>query len=62
MRHVAAFVGGAIMPVPYGLLIDAGRADLVLVVVAALWLVSLAFVGSARAAERRAAPVAVPAE
>ena len=41
-------LGGAIMPVPYGMLIDAGQPDLVLVVVAALWLVSLLFVGSAR--------------
>jgi MFS transporter, FSR family, fosmidomycin resistance protein len=54
-------LGGAIMPVPYGLLIDAGRPDLVLVVVAGLWLLSLAFVGSARAADRRV-PLAVPAE
>ncbi len=54
-------LGGAIMPVPYGMLIDAGRADLVLVVVAGLWLVSLLFVGSTRARFRRA-PVAVPAE
>jgi MFS transporter, FSR family, fosmidomycin resistance protein len=54
-------LGGAIMPVPYGLLIDAGRPDLVLVVVAGLWLLSLAFVGSARAADR-GTPVAVPAE
>jgi nitrate/nitrite transporter NarK len=54
-------LGGAIMPVPYGMLIDAGRPDLVLVVVAGLWLVSLLFVGSARATFRRE-PVAVPAE
>ena len=54
-------LGGAIMPVPYGMLIDAGRPDLVLVVVAALWLVSLLFAGSARSGGRRAA-VPVPAE
>jgi MFS family permease len=54
-------LGGAIMPVPYGMLIDAGRPDLVLVAVAGLWLVSLMFVGSARATFRRE-PVAVPAE
>jgi MFS transporter, FSR family, fosmidomycin resistance protein len=54
-------LGGAIMPVPYGMMIDAGRPDLVLVVVAGLWLTSLLFVGSARAAGRRA-PVPVPAE
>jgi hypothetical protein len=54
-------LGGAIMPVPYGMLIDAGRPDLVLVLVAGLWLVSLLFVGSVRASGRHA-PVAVPAE
>jgi len=54
-------LGGAIMPVPYGMLIDAGRPDLVLVVVAGLWLASLLFVGSARARRRRE-PVLVPAE
>ena len=54
-------LGGAIMPVPYGMMIDAGRPDLVLVVVAGLWLTSLLFVGSARATGRRA-PVPVPAE
>src|SRR5690242_2125710 len=46
-------LGGAIMPVPYGMLIDAGRPDLVLVLVAGLWLASLLFVGSARASFRR---------
>ena len=45
-------LGGAIMPVPYGMLIDSGHADLVLVVVAALWLVSLLFAGSARGVRR----------
>jgi len=54
-------LGGAIMPVPYGLLIDAGRPDLVLVVVAGLWLVSLLFVGSARSV-RSSQPVPVAAE
>jgi len=54
-------LGGAIMPVPYGMLIDAGRPDLVLVLVAGLWLASLLFVGSARASGQRA-PIAVPAE
>jgi MFS transporter, FSR family, fosmidomycin resistance protein len=54
-------LGGAIMPVPYGMLIDAGRPDLVLVVVAGLWLASLLFAGSARAGERRA-PMPMPAE
>jgi MFS transporter, FSR family, fosmidomycin resistance protein len=42
-------LGGAIMPVPYGMLIDAGRPDLVLVLVAGLWLLSLLFAGGARA-------------
>jgi MFS transporter, FSR family, fosmidomycin resistance protein len=54
-------LGGAIMPVPYGMLIDAGRPDLVLVLVAALWLASLLFAGSARATRQRE-PVPVPAE
>jgi len=55
-------LGGAIMPVPYGMLIDSGHPDLVLVVVAALWLVSLLFAGSARVIHRRTAAVPVPAE
>ena len=55
-------LGGAIMPVPYGMLIDAGHADLVLVLVAALWLASLLFAGSARGDRRRTAAVPVPAE
>ncbi|MGD9615188.1 MAG: MFS transporter [Alphaproteobacteria bacterium] len=55
-------LGGAIMPVPYGMLIDAGHADLLLVVVAALWLVSLFFAGSARSVRRRTEAVPVPAE
>jgi sugar phosphate permease len=55
-------LGGAIMPVPYGMLIDSGHADLVLVAVAGLWLVSLLFAGSARGSRRRAAAVPVPAE
>src|SRR5690349_18072565 len=55
-------LGGAIMPVPYGMLIDAGRPDLVLIVVAVLWLASLLFAGSARGSHRRTAAIAVPAE
>jgi MFS transporter, FSR family, fosmidomycin resistance protein len=50
-------LGGAVMPVPYGMLIDAGRPDLVLIVVAGLWLASLLFAGSARATHQ---PEAVP--
>jgi len=54
-------LGGAIMPVPYGMLIDAGRPELVLVLVSGLWLTSLLFVGGARVAARREA-VAVAAD
>ena len=54
-------LGGAIMPVPYGMLIDAGRPELVLMLVSGLWLASLLFVGSARVGVRREA-VAVAAE
>ena len=45
-------LGGAIMPVFYGFLIDSGRPELVLVLVAGLWLFSLLFAGSARANRR----------
>ena len=48
-------LGGAIMPVPYGMIIDAGRPELVLVVVAALLLLSLLCAGGARVRFRRAA-------
>ena len=52
-------LGGAIMPVPYGMIIDAGRPELVLVVVAVLLLLSLLCAGGARAGFRRASlPVA----
>jgi MFS transporter, FSR family, fosmidomycin resistance protein len=54
-------LGGAIMPVPYGMIIDAGRPDLVLVVVAALLLLSLLCAGGARVGYRRA-PVPAAAE
>ena len=54
-------LGGAVMPVPYGMLIDAGRPELVLTLVAGLWLLSLLFAGSARANAPHAA-VPVPAE
>jgi FSR family fosmidomycin resistance protein-like MFS transporter len=54
-------LGGAIMPVPYGMIIDAGRPDLVLVVVAVLLLLSLLCAGGARVGFRRA-PVPVAAE
>jgi FSR family fosmidomycin resistance protein-like MFS transporter len=54
-------LGGAIMPVPYGMIIDAGRPDLVLVVVAALLLASLLCAGGARVSFRRA-PTPIAAE
>jgi hypothetical protein len=49
------------MPVPYGLIIDAGRPDPVLVVVAALLLLSLLCAGGTRIGFRRA-PVPVAAD
>jgi sugar phosphate permease len=55
-------LGGAIMPVPYGMLIDAGKPQLVLTLVAALWVLSLLFAGSARANAPHAAEVPAPAE
>jgi MFS transporter, FSR family, fosmidomycin resistance protein len=54
-------LGAAIMPVPYGMIIDAGRPDLVLVVAAVLLLVSLLCAGGARVGFRRA-PVPAAAE
>jgi FSR family fosmidomycin resistance protein-like MFS transporter len=54
-------LGGAIMPVPYGMIIDAGRPELVLVVVALLLLAGLLCAGGARIGFRRA-PLPVPAE
>jgi hypothetical protein len=50
------------MPVPYGMLIDAGRPELVLVLVSTLWLASLLFMGNARAARRREAMAAAAAD
>jgi MFS transporter, FSR family, fosmidomycin resistance protein len=50
-------LGQALTPVPFGFLIDMGRADLVLVLVAVILLASLMFMGSARANTR---PEAVP--
>ena len=54
-------LGGAIMPVPYGMIIDAGKPELVLVVVAALLILSLLCAGGARIGFRRA-PVPVAAD
>jgi predicted MFS family arabinose efflux permease len=51
-------LGDAIMPVPYGMIIDAGRPELVLVVVAALLLLSLLCAGGARVGFR---PAPIPA-
>ncbi len=54
-------LGGAIMPVPYGMIIDSGRPQLVLVVVAALLTASLFCAGGARIRFRRPL-VPAPAE
>jgi sugar phosphate permease len=54
-------LGGAIMPVPYGMIIDSGRPRLVLVVVAALLMASLLCAGGARIRLRRPV-VPAPAE
>ncbi|MBI3516751.1 MAG: MFS transporter [Proteobacteria bacterium] len=54
-------LGAALTPVPFGFLIDSGRPDLVLVLVATLLLASLLFMGGARAVAKPA-PLAVPAE
>ncbi len=54
-------LGGAIMPVPYGMIIDSGRPRLVLVVVAALLMASLLCAGGARIRFRRPV-VPAPAE
>jgi sugar phosphate permease len=48
-------LGGALAPVPFGYLMDSGRPDLVLVLVAAVLLASLLCVGSARATVGREA-------
>lgn len=54
-------LGQALTPVPFGFLIDAGRPDLVLALVAGLLLLSLFFMGGARASARRE-PLPAPAE
>ncbi len=48
-------LGGALTPVPFGWLIDHGRPDLVLVLVAAILVLSLFCAGSAKAAQKAAA-------
>jgi MFS family permease len=54
-------LGGALAPVPFGYLMDKGRPDLVLVLVALVLLASLLCVGTARAGAMRN-PIAAPAE
>jgi predicted MFS family arabinose efflux permease len=54
-------LGGALAPVPFGYLIDKGRPDLVLVLVALVLLASLLCVGTARAGAERA-ELPAPAE
>jgi MFS family permease len=57
-------LGGAITPIPFGFLLDVGLPWLVLPVIAALILASLACAGwaQAEAEASRATPRAVPAE
>lgn len=55
-------LGSAIMPVPYGMLIDAQHPKLVLVTVAALLLLSIVFATGSRVAVRQQAAAPVPAE
>nr|WP_294508963.1 MFS transporter [uncultured Rhodopila sp.] len=55
-------LGGAITPVPFGLLIDRGHPELVLVLVAVILLLSLFCAGSARVSARAEDPVVQPAE
>ena len=56
-------LGSAITPVPFGFLIDRGHPELVLVLIAAILMLSLLCGGSARTAARgAAAPAAVAAE
>jgi FSR family fosmidomycin resistance protein-like MFS transporter len=54
-------LGSAITPVPLGYIIDHGHPELVLVIVAAILMLSLLCVGSARFAAHHAAPHAEPA-
>ena len=54
-------LGSAITPVPFGFLIDQGKPELVLVLVAAILMISLFCAGSARVSAR-AAPAVAAAE
>jgi MFS transporter, FSR family, fosmidomycin resistance protein len=55
-------LGSALVPVPFGYLIDHGHPELVLIVAAILMVSSLFFMGSAKASIRRQQPAAAPAE
>jgi MFS family permease len=55
-------LGSAITPVPFGLLIDKGHPELVLVLVAVILLLSLFCAGSAHVSARAEEAVALPAE
>ena len=55
-------LGGAITPVPFGLLIDHGHPELVLVLVAVILLLSLLCAGSAKASARAGDAAIQPAE
>jgi MFS family permease len=55
-------LGSALTPVPFGMLIDHGHPELVLVLVAVILLLSLFCAGSARASAQPAEPAALPAE
>ncbi|WP_158921764.1 MFS transporter [Acidisphaera sp. S103] len=55
-------LGSAVTPVPFGMLIDRGHPELVLVLVAVILLLSLFCAGSARVSARAEEAVALPAE
>jgi MFS transporter, FSR family, fosmidomycin resistance protein len=55
-------LGSAVTPVPFGLLIDKGHPELVLVLVAVILLLSLFCAGSARVSARADEPAVQPAE
>jgi predicted MFS family arabinose efflux permease len=55
-------LGSAVTPVPFGMLIDKGHPELVLVLVAVILLLSLFCAGSARVSARSEDAVALPAE
>jgi MFS transporter, FSR family, fosmidomycin resistance protein len=55
-------LGSAVTPVPFGILIDKGHPELVLVLVAVILLLSLLCAGSARVSARTGEVVAQPAE